>query len=436
MIWLYRLAYLPALLIALPYYGWRMWRRGGYSKDVAHRWGKLGNIPPRRSGVKRIWIQSVSVGEALALAPLLRALDADDGVEVFLTTTTSTGRKLIEERYADCTRWQGIFPLDFVLFSGRAWKRIQPDLVILMESELWPEHLQQAAKRKAPVVLINARMSQRSARRYAKMGAFSKTLLRPISQILAAGERDAKNFELLKLDCPIETVGNLKFDFDPSSSTLEADALASLLSEIGFTTEDLIIVGASTWPGEESALVEATKHLREAGLPVRLLLVPRHAERRAEITRELKAAKVPFHLRSEGATSAQDVVCYVADTTGELRSFIQLADIAFIGKSLPPHGDGQTPIEGAAFSKPLLFGSGMSNFQALANELLQSDAAIEVTAEDLPEVLNTLVRHEAERLERGQNARAVFERHRGAVGRILRQLETRLHACSTHNGQT
>lgn len=436
MIWLYRLAYLPALLVALPYYGWRMWRRGGYAKEVSHRWGKLGNIPAHRAGVKRIWIQSVSVGEALALAPLLKELEKRADLEVFLTTTTSTGRKLIEERYASCTRWRGVFPLDFVLFAGRTWKQIQPDLVILMESELWPEHLQQAAQRSVPVVLINARMSQRSAKRYAKLSAVARPLLRPLSLILAAGERDAANFARLGLDCPVETVGNLKFDFDPGASTLTPEATAALRKEIGFAVTDRILVGASTWPGEETALAEATQQLREKGLPVRLLLVPRHAERRAGIARELAAAQIDFHFRSDGASPARDVVCYVADTTGELRSFIQLADVAFIGKSLPPHSEGQTPIEAAAFAKPLLFGSGMSNFQALADELRSAEAALGVTRESLFECIHALLADDKERARRGEHARAVFERHRGTVGRIMRQLEDRLRACRTHERQT
>lgn len=429
MIWLYRLAYLPALLLALPYYGWRMWRRGGYSKDIAHRWGKLGNIPTRRASVKRIWIQSVSVGEALALAPLLKALEQTENVEVFLTTTTSTGRKLIEERYADSTRWRGIFPLDFVLFSSRAWKQIEPDIVILMESELWPEHLHQAAKRKVPVLLINARMSKRSAERYAKLKTFARPLLQPLSLVLAAGERDAKHFEELGLSCPIKAVGNLKFDFDPAKSILSEEGLTALRAETGFDPSDLIIIGASTWPGEEAALAKATMQLRAAGQPARLLLVPRHAERRADIVRELKAASVPFHLRSDGGQPANDLVCYVADTTGELRSFIQLADIAFIGKSLRPHTDGQTPIEGAAFAKPLLFGSGMSNFQAIADELLSTGAALEASPEGLTTTLSTLIADPNKFHQQGKNARTVFERHRGAVRRILTELNARLLAC-------
>ena len=434
MIWLYRLAYLPALLLAMPYYGWRMWRRGGYAKDVSHRWGKLGRLPPKRPGVKRIWLQSVSVGESLAIAPLLKVLKAQPEVEVFLTTTTSTGRALIEERYAEMTAWRGVFPSDCVLFSGRAWKQIEPDLVILMESELWPEHLRQAANRGVPVLLINARMSQRSARRYAKLKLFARPLLRPLSLILAAGEADAEHFRQLQLSCPIETTGNLKFDFNLEECALDAGERKRLRAEMGFLPDEHILLGASTWPGEEVALVRAAQQLRAQGLAVRVLLVPRHAERRGEIARELQTLGASLHFRSASKSPSAAPLCYVADTTGELRALIQVATVAFIGKSMAPHSEGQTPIEAAAYAKPILFGAGMSNFQALASELIDYGAATVVTPGTLAPVLSKLLTDPTACEKQGAAARQVFERHRGAVGRIHRHIEDRLHACRSDTG--
>jgi 3-deoxy-D-manno-octulosonic-acid transferase len=162
MIWVYRILFLPALICSLPYHLWRMWRRGGYRHDFHHRFGLVDRPPPKAPGVKRIWIQAVSVGEAQALGPLLARLREQPNLEIILTTTTSTAYQIIREKYARDVQKVGVFPLDFWPFSRSAWRRLEPDLAVLMEGELWPEHLHQAHARKVPVALINARMSNRS----------------------------------------------------------------------------------------------------------------------------------------------------------------------------------------------------------------------------------------------------------------------------------
>jgi 3-deoxy-D-manno-octulosonic-acid transferase len=147
MIWFYRILFLPVLLVLLPYYALRMWRRGGYRHDFHHRFGLIDRPPPKRPGVKRVWIQAVSVGEAQALGPLLARLRARPDTEIVLTTTTSTGYQILRDKYAANVLKVGIFPLDFWPFSRNAWRRLEPDLAILMEAELWPEHLHQAQMR-------------------------------------------------------------------------------------------------------------------------------------------------------------------------------------------------------------------------------------------------------------------------------------------------
>lgn len=435
MIWLYRGLFLPALACVLPYYGWRMWRRGGYRRDFAHRLGWLRNVPPRQSGVKRIWLQAVSVGELLALDPVLRRLAERPEVEVFLTTTTSTGRAEMEKRYAALCAWRGIFPLDFQPFTAGAWRRIDPDLVVLMESELWPEHLHQAARRKVPVILANARMSDRSARRYERFRWFARPLLAPLSQILAVSEGDRERFAALGLGAPVEVMGNLKFDFDPEP-VLARDQIDALRAELGLGTTDLLLVGASTWPGEERLLASLVARFRAEGLPVRALLVPRHAERRAEIERELADLPLRTHFRTRGAAAPDSVELYLGDTTGELRRFLQLADLVFVGKSLPPHTQGQTPIEAAAYKKSIVFGHGMSNFGMITTDLLQAGAATAVSPDSLEEVLRERLTHAARRASEGAAARAVFLRHRGAAERLLASLDVRLRACGHKNETT
>jgi len=372
MLWLYRLLFLPLALLAAPYYGWRMRRRGGYGAHFGQRFGATPPLPPKRPGVRRVWLQAVSVGELLAIAPLLEAWRGDPQVEVYLTTTTSTGYALAAERYLakGSIAALGYFPLDFWPCSARAWRAIRPDAVVITEGERWPEHLHQAARRHIPAIVVNARLSDRSFRRMRPLGPVARLLVRGLTRVLAVSESDAARFARFGVPAAaISVTGNLKLDVPlPEVSPTQAGAYRR---ELGLGDARLIL-GASTWPGEEAALLAAWRSL---GLPGwKLLLVPRHAERRAELEALLAASGQPAHFRSRGpATSPVDVA--VADTTGELARLLALADIVFVGKTLPPHTEGQTPVEAAARGKPILFGPGTANFRTIARELEQTGAA-------------------------------------------------------------
>lgn len=380
MLWFYRLFFPPALLLLAPRYLRRMWKRGGYREDFSQRFGAHPRLSPKRPGVPRIWLQAVSVGEMLAIAPLLEALHRD-GVEIYLTTTTSTGYQLANERYRKLIVGLGYFPIDWWPFSTRAWRRIAPDLVILTEGERWPEHMHQAARRRVPVLCVNARLSDRSFRRMKHFSSTAHLMLDDIARLLAGSPQDAARFRELGMPAEkIFTTGSIKLDV--AIPRLSEDERAQLRRELGLG-DGLVLLGSSTWPGEEQALVIALQRARERGLRCSLLLVPRHAERRGDIERELQAAGVSFHFRSKGA-AAGVVDVAVGDTTGELRKFTQLADLVFVGKSLSPHTEGQTPVEAAALEKPILFGPGMGNFRVIARDLLESGAAIEVA--DPPEL--------------------------------------------------
>jgi 3-deoxy-D-manno-octulosonic-acid transferase len=372
MIWLYRLLFPPALVLLSPYYLWRMARRGGYGDGFWHRFGLPPRPGPRRPGVRRVWLQAVSVGEVLAVGPILRALHAD-GVEVVLTTTTSTGYRVARERHLSQVLCVAYFPVDWWFFSARAWSAISPDLAVVTEGERWPEHMRQAAARAVPLVCINARISDRSFRRLARLPAAAAFVLRGMTRILAGSRQDADRFRLLGFDASRITVtGNIKLDVE--IEPLGDGARAALRSELGLPAGGLVLLGSSTWPGEEQALVAALARARSLGIACSLLLVPRHAERRSDVERLLRASGLSFHLRSWGRAPAPVDVA-VGDTTGELRAFTQLADLVFVGKSLPPHTEGQTPVEAAALGRPILMGPGMGNFREIAADLLSRGAA-------------------------------------------------------------
>lgn len=425
MLWLYRLLYLPALLIGAPFYLRRMWRRGGYRENFGQRFGRVAGLPPRAAGRRRIWLQAVSVGEMLAIGPLLQAWHGRGDTDVYLTTTTSTGYELARKRYAGLAAGIAYFPLDWWPFSARAWRAVQPDLVILMEGERWPEHVHQAARRGVPVIAVNARLSDRSFRRMRRFRAAVRPLLGGITRVLAASEHDAGRFR--ELGFPAERVtatGSIKLDV--SIAEIGADARARLRAELGLPADALVLMGASTWEGEEAALVAAWRAARAAGIDCALLLVPRHAERRSAVELVLKAGGLEYHFRSRGAARGAVEVA-VGDTTGEMTKFLQLADLVFVGKSLPPHTEGQTPVESAVLGRPILFGPGMGNFRAIARDLAAQGAARVVRdPAELAAQAVALLGDPAARAGLAAAGRAWHRANAGAVGRTLALIDATL----------
>lgn len=431
MLWVYRILFLPLLLLSAPYYLWRMLRRGGYGEGFGQRLGLFPALPAKRPGVSRLWIQAVSVGEVEAIGPLLTKLRESGRVEVVLTTTTSTGYRLARERHDASCLAIGVFPIDFWPCSATAWRRIQPDAVVLTEGELWPEHLLgQARRRGVTALLINARLSDRSFARHRRTPHVAANLLSTFSWIGAGSEEDARR--LLELGAPadrVEVTGNLKFDV-AAEGALPADERSALRDELGFgdNPDALVLLGSSTWPGEETLLIKTLAGLRAQGIDARLLLVPRHAERRDEVARELAAANLAFHQRSsQGAQAKPGTVIHLADTTGELRRLTRAADLAFSGKSLPPHDGGQTPVECAAAGVPLTYGPAMSNFRSICDGLQAVGAARRgADATEVAHILTELACDAADRAKMGAAATAWHTANRGATDRTARQLLAQL----------
>ncbi len=426
MIVLYRLLFVPVVLVLLPYYLRRMWRRGGYREGAGHRFGLVPRLEKPRPGQTRLWLQAVSVGELQAIEPLLDRLNAEGDWEVVLTTTTSTGYRLARERLAPKVEQVAVFPLDFWPCSALAWKRFEPDVVALMEGEVWPEHLQQARRRGVPTILINARLSDRSFARYRKLGGLPRRLFTGLSQILASSEPDAERYrQLIGNRDRIEVTGNLKFDAS-IGPVLSAGEHRELLREVGFADgpeDTLILAGCSTWPGEEAFLLGVLDAVETRKLPVRLLLIPRHAERRGEVAALLRTQPRTWHQRSTKTPPPEDTRICLADTTGEMRRLMQVAHVAFIGKSLPPNNGGQTPLECAAFGIPMAYGPHMTNFRQACRELEHVEGSLRGThAHAVRGHLLDLLENPDQRTEMGQRAKAWHAACRGATERTFAAL--------------
>jgi 3-deoxy-D-manno-octulosonic-acid transferase len=303
-------------------------------------------------------------------------------------------------------------------FSSRAWARISPDLAIVTEGERWPEHMHQAKSRGVPVLSINARISDRSFRRLRRFPAAAAFVLDGMTRILAGSAQDARRFREMGYPADrISVTGNIKLDV--RIPLLDEAGRARLRLELGLPAGRLVLLGSSTWPGEEAALVDALLAARSRGIACSLLIVPRHAERRAEVERLLRSTPLSYHMRSRGpAPGVVDVA--VGDTTGELRAMTQLADVVFVGKSLAPHTEGQTPVEAAALGRPILFGPGMGNFRSIARDLLERGAARSVAdAADLSEQAAALLRDPAQREALSAAAASWQGDNGGAVDRTL-----------------
>lgn len=422
MIVLYRLLFLPLLAVALPYYLLRMFRRGGYADGFSHRFGRI-PVPPRRDGVKRLWIQAVSVGEIGAIEPLLRELAKRPDIEVVLTTTTSTAYAIAREKLAGLTVARGVFPLDFAPFSAAAWKRIRPDAVVLTEGELWPEHLHRAKKSGVPAILVNARLSDRSFRRYSKVRPLAARLFGKLDVILAGSAGDLDR--LLSLGVSREKAscsGNLKCDVDVGAAPDEMEKRTLFTELFGEcpAIRPLVLIGSSTWPGDEELLLDLAPRLREQNRDVRLLIVPRHAERRDAIAAlpQLAGMNAYFRSKHRSAPGPRDVC--IADTTGELRRLTRAADLAFIGKSLPPNEGGQTPIECALLGVPQVFGPSMSNFRDISRGLVETGAAVRAPgAAGAGDAILALCRDSGARKTMSEAATRWSVANRGATARTL-----------------
>ena len=415
-LFLYNIFYPLFLLVSLPGFFVKMRRRGGRARDVWERLG-LYRSPRSEEGQGGIYVHAVSVGEVFIALKWIRAWRAQHDGPVVLATSTATGLQVVRE--CGIPGLRALYsPVDVPCVLRRCMRRFAPRVVVLIEAELWPNHARLCRRMGVPMVMLNARLSPRSERRYAKVRGITGALFAHLSALAAQNERDAARFAGIGVPQGIISVtGSIKFDVLGDAPSAPREEFRSILQCLAGGRP--VVLACSTHAGEEALVARAA---RAAGaFP---LIVPRHMERRAEVVRELKAAGFAPVLRSEAALPAEagSTACYVVDTTGELREWTALADVAVIGKSFYARG-GQNPVEAIAAHVPVVVGPDMTNFADLTAMLCEQRAIWPCAAEELAETLRRILSHPQEAAARAARAHEALQVHSGATGRSVALVE-------------
>ena len=433
---LYTVLYALGFVLLSPMFLYKMWKRGKYRENFFQRFGfydaELRNNLAEKDEL-RCWIQAVSVGEVNVALLFIQALqERFPGLRIILTTTTSTGYTLAYERLPQEVDLL-YFPQDFPWCVGRAYDLIRPDFVVLMESELWPNHIWAGARRNTPIFLVNGRMSPRSARRYRAVRWLLGRALSQLSLVCAQTREDADNFRAAgAVANRIHVTGNMKYDASMPYADVQKVDPVQLLKQIGISPAQPILVAGSTHPGEEEIIFDAFAELRQRVPNLFLILVPRHVERTREVVELARRRRIKFILRTDVnphlVPTAKPYDCLLVNTTGELKWLYKIATVIFVGKSLVGQG-GQNIVEAAASGHPVLFGPHMQNFKVIAAQFVAEGACVQVPdGEALCRALQELLQDAGQRERIAAAARRVIEANLGATGRSVKLIAETLKA--------
>lgn len=419
--------YSTVFRLLLPLVFLRLLWRSRATPAYRRRWGeRLGFAPTGKhddSGPETgpvIWLHAVSLGETLAARPLVEFLLAEfSDTRILVTTTTPTGSRQVHALFGE--RVLHVYaPLDTPGAVGRFLARYRPRLLLLIETELWPNLLHACRRRNCPVLLANARLSGRSFRGYARLGRFGRELLACVSHVACQSQDDATRFAALGVspDC-LSVCGNIKFDLDIGGSLPER--IGELVAEWDCSGR-FVFAAVSTHAGEDEAVLDAFSTLRRHEPDALLLLVPRHPERFDAVHALCTAAGWRTCRRSRGESPNADTAVLLGDTVGELLLMLGASDVAFVGGSLVPRG-GHNLLEPAALGLPVLSGESLFNFTAVRDLLLANGAlALVANAAELGAVLCELASDDSRRQAMGEAGAGVVQANRGARARIERRV--------------
>ncbi len=421
---LYSLGLGLALLLSLPWWLLQMARHGKYRAGLGER---LGRVPKRlrtAQGSPTVWFHAVSVGEVLAVSGLIAQMRALlPTSRIVVSTTTTAGQKLARERFGAENVFY--FPLDFVFAIQPYLRQLRPELVVLAETEFWPNFLRLARRSGARLAVVNARISDRSFPRYRQIRRLLAPVLAGIDLFLAQSEEDARRLQQIgALPSRMQVSGNLKFDVKPPAAV---PLLAELRAAFTRSAAGPILVCGSTVEGEETALLQAFQQVLARFPAALMVLAPRHPERFPRVAGLLAASGFPFWRRSQWKSGDAEIRggVFLLDSIGELGSLYPLATVAFVGGSLVPRG-GHNILEPAQHAVPILVGPHTENFRDIVTRFQQSGALRGVTTESLGATMLELLSDDPQRQQLGRRAAGVMADHSGATARTLAALKTLL----------
>jgi 3-deoxy-D-manno-octulosonic-acid transferase len=428
MYWIYSALLAAGLLVSLPYWLFQILRHGKYHAGFGER---MGRIPPRLTAQPSrptIWIHAVSVGEVLAVSGLVSELNTRfTPYRVVVSTTTDTGQTLARIRFGSENVFY--FPLDFA-FAIRPYLRLlRPELIVMAETEFWPNFLRLAHASGARIAVVNARISDRSWPGYRRFRRLLVRVLQQIDLFLAQTEEDAHRLKAIGAPAQrVRVTGNLKFDV---AAPAAPPIVGSLRASFQQSQAGPVIVCGSTVDGEEPLLLQAFVNVLASHPRAVLILAPRHPERFGEVTELLNQLGMRFWRRSLWSGDSLTGGVLLIDTIGELAALYGLADIAFVGGSLVPRG-GHNIIEPALHGVPIVVGNHTENFRDIVG-LFQSRGAVRVVGPaELPLVLMELISNPDERAELGRRAAQTLQTQMGATQRTLDALQELLGQSNNH----
>ena len=414
-----RTLYTALFYLGLPLVAIRLWLRArkapAYAKRIGERF-TLG-MPTLQPG--GIWVHAVSVGESIAAAPMIRALlERYPALPITVTCMTPTGSERIQALFANEARIQHCYlPYDLPCAAARFLDRVQPKLAVIMETELWPNHIHQCAKRGIPVALANGRLSQRSAKGYGRFSKLTAPMLAEMSLLAVQTEAEAQRFrDLGARSEAVDVTGSIKFDLTIDPQLLQR---ATELRSQWQAQDRPVWIAASTHEGEDEVVLDAHRRLLANHPDALLILVPRHPERFNSVFELCQREGFATVRRSTGANVDAQTRVLLGDTMGELLFLYALADSAFVGGSLVPNG-GHNLLEPAALAKPVLSGPHLFNFLDIAAQLREAGALAEVDdAEGLAVEVQRLFELPRDAQRMAEAGLAVMRRNQGALQRLL-----------------
>lgn len=418
-----RYLYTLAMYLVTPIIVMRLLARGVRYRDYHRRWRERFGFYQGPTLRGSIWVHAVSVGEVNAAEPLIKALrEAYVNAPLVVTTVTPTGSERVRQLFGDSV-YHVYLPYDLPFAVSRFMQRVRPRLAIIVETEIWPNLYFACKKRGIPLMIVNARLSERSLRGYRPLQGLVRSALGCVRQIAAQSRTDAARYRLLGVEpARIVVSGNLKFDMPVPYAAVQAGE--ELRRKWGHLRP--VWIAGSTHEGEELPVLEAHLQVLKRLPDALLLIAPRHPERFRLVESSVRSLGFSMATRSADRVPSAAHQVFVIDAMGELMQFYAAADLAFVGGSLVPIG-GHNVLEPAALSRPVLVGPHTFNFEEITLTLIGEGAAVRLAdASELGTAVLQLLRDAERRKSMGMHARVVFDSERGAVQRVMELIDKQL----------